>query len=407
MKFKKVKIIKKDGIEKPKKLGFQKELKKFFKFNVKNSVELKLSGYNLERWLNLLTGKGIKFLGVKKINIKNSEIEIEPKDEKFVCSFLKGKNVEIKDKKYHGLYKICRFFLARHGILIGLALAFCFFVVASNYVWNIEIMGNEKSTNQEIISTLNENGVSIFDAINETTNEEIEKIVLDNFDEVSMVSVVKKGTTIIINIKEKLLNDEHENLGTHSALLATNDGIITEIKLIQGTLLVKVGDTIRVGDALVAPYVIDSSGHKISIQPKAEIYADVWLSGESVHYNFTEKTERTGVVQIERKMTFLNKEIFTHKNEMNFENYETEIKEEYLADYLLPIKYMTITYFETKIEKIEQSFSEVEEQKVEEAKALALMCMREGEQIKSQNYVITPANGKTTISYVVVVNRII
>jgi sporulation protein YqfD len=266
-------------------------------------------------------------------------------------------------------------------------------------------MGNQTHSSEEIIAVLSEKGVKTFDAINKNSNEEIEQIILDNFNEVSMVSVVKKGMTIVINIKEKLLNDEHENVGNHSALIAKDDGIITEIELIQGTLLVKVGDFVRAGDELVSPYIIDSSGQRISIEPKANIFADVWLAGESVHYNVKNVVERTGNVITERKLIFLDKEIYTNKVDISFEKYEVEVVETYLSDDLLPVKYQVIHYYETQTHTVEQEFSEVEEVKILEAKNLAKLRMREGEEIKKENYVISSLLGKTVVSYSITVNR--
>jgi sporulation protein YqfD len=384
---------------------FGKKVKMKDRLNFKNSVTLYAAGYNLERSLNMLCSKNVDILSVRKLDVKNSVIEVLACDEKYVVDFLRGKNIEIKRKKYNGIARINKFFLLRYGLLIGAFLAFCFFVVASNYVWKIEGIGNKTRTQTEIVELLNQNGVNIFDALNEKTNEEIEKILLDNLEEVSMVSVIKKGTTILINIKEKLLNDEHENLGEYTALLATIDGIISRIELIQGTLNVKVGDMVRIGNELVLPYVKDSSGQTIPIQPKANIYLETWLTGESVHFDVKAVVERTGNVEIERKITFLNQEIFTQKPDVTFAHYETECNETYLSDSLMPIKYITTYYHETELKFIEQSFDEVENDKIMEAKDLARMQLKERDTIKSENHIITSSNGRTTVSYVITIER--
>ena len=278
-------------------------------------------------------------------------------------------------------------------------------MVASNYVLNIKILGNESRSSQDIIAVLNENGVNIFNPLNLKTNENIEQIILDNFSEVSMVSVIKKGNTILINIKERLLNDEYEQVGKHTSLIATNDGIITDIQLIQGTLLVKIGDIVRTGDYLVAPYVIDSSGNKISIEPKANIYADVWLSGESEHYDVKKITEKTGNQITERAVVFLNQIVYTNKIELPFKEYEMEITERYLSKSIIPIKYKTIKYYETTTYFFEQPFSEVELSKIQEAKDLTFLRLDKDEDVKSESYIISSENGITKVSYSITVSR--
>ncbi|MCI6542423.1 MAG: sporulation protein YqfD [Firmicutes bacterium] len=384
-----------------------KIFKKKEKKSHRKSVTLFLSGYNLERCLNILSNKGINLFSVVKKDAKNSEIEVLSEDEKYVTEFLKSKNIEIKEKKYNGLAKIGRTFVSRLGVAIGIFVCFCVYIVASGYTLKIEVMGNEKSSDEEIVKVLAENGVGVFSPLNRKSNGEIERIILDNFDEVSMVSVVKRGTSIIVNIKEKLLNKEYEDLDKTNSLVATEDGIITDIKLIQGTLLVKVGDTVRAGDPLVAPYVIDSSGNKIPIEPKAEISADVWLSGEATFEETKQVTKRTGNYVTQRKMTFLDKEIVTSKEDIPFMYYDIETKEEYLSDYILPIKYTTIIYHELETQTIVQSFSDVEKEVVQEAKNLAKSRMIEGDEIKAQNYITYEKDGKTTVSYSITVKRTI
>lgn len=382
---------------------FFKKFNIFKKLNFKNSVTLFTSGYNLERTLNNLCNKNIEFMSIEKTNSKEAKIEISPLYENEVEKFFKGKNIEIKKKKYNGILKIQKFLLARFGILIGLFFVFCFFIIASNYVWNIEIFGNETHSANEIITVLNQNGVNLYDALNKKSNSEIEQIIFDNFNEVSMVSVVKKGTTIIINIKECLQNED--NINEFSALVANNDGIITNIELIQGTLLVKVGDIVRAGQELVAPYIINSLGQQVPMEPKADIYADVWLSGESVHYDMQNIVERTGKKVVERRIEFLGKEIFSNEFHIPYEKYEIEKIETYLTETLIPIKYQLINYYEVIYQIVEQRFDEVKTEKINEAKNLARIRVKEGEEIKSENHIITTTCGKTTVSYVIIVSR--
>lgn len=368
----------------------------------KTSVTFSLSGYNFERWLNVLSNKGVEILSAEKIDVKNSKLEVEIEREKQVETFLKSKNFQVVGKQYNGLARPLKFFGTHFGIIIGIFLCFCFYVVASGYVWRIEIMGNENVNSNEIIEVLDENGVSIFSPLNRNSNEEIEKIVLNNFKNVSMVSVVKKGTSIIVNIKEKLITNENQGFG---ALLASEDGTIKNIKLIQGTPVVKVGDVVRAGDELVAPYVVDSSGNCIPIEPKAEITFEFLLSGQSVHNNTVQVQKRTGRNVCERKMSFLDREIVTTKVEVPFENYELERSETYLSTSTLPLKYVTLTYHEIENVTIEKSFSEVKDEKIQEAKSLAFARKAEQDSVVYENYVITGKGDQTIVDYVVCVER--
>ena len=383
---------------------FKKNKEKTNKKSKKCSVFLHICGYNLERWLNFLTSKGTKFFSVEKQDVKNSVVEGSLFDEKKIEKFFKSKNISVQKKEYGLLAKPIVFLKKRWGILVGLFVFVCFFAVATNFVWKIEITGNERCSTQEIEKVLEENGIGFFSSINSKSNEEIEKIISNNFDVISLVSVVKKGTSIIVNIKEKLFNEEYESLEKGEFLIAKQDGIITEINLIQGTLLVKVGDFVRAGDRLVAPFAVDSSGKQIPIQPKAEIFADVWLSGETIVETKKQVEERTGKFLTERKIVFLNQEILTKKEEILFEQYDLEIFEENLSE-ILPIKYKTVVYHEVETKIVETNFEDVKEEKIALAKELALSMLAEGETIKAENSLITEENGRFVVSHSITVSR--
>lgn len=372
--------------------------------STKNSVSLTLSGYNFERWLNVLASKGIEIFSAEKIDVKNSKLEVGMAYEFQVEKFLKSKNFKIIKKEYNGFARILNYFKVHFGILIGVFVCFCFYAVFSGFVWRIEVMGNERVNSSQIINVLEENDVSILSPLNGKSNEEIENIILNNFSDVSMVSVVKKGTSIIINIKEKLIASEGQTFG---ALLATEDGTIKNLKLIQGTPLVKAGDVVRAGDELVAPYVIDSQGSVIPIEPKAEITFELLLSGQSVHKSKVEKQVRTGKSVSERKMSFLDKEIVTTKADVQFEKYEVEQVETYLSTSILPLKYVTSTYYELQDVVVEQEFDEVRDQKIQEAKTLAMARINENDEIVYENFVISERDGRTIVDYVVCVERIV
>lgn len=370
-----------------------------------SSVELDICGYNIERTLNYLCSLNVEFCAIEKKDIKHAKIKIKNKYLKIVKKTLKNKNIEIINEKINGFYKIINLFKFRVGLTVGIILSFCLLIIFNNFLFQIKVQGNENVSADEIVSVLNENGINVFTHLNDISTKHVEKIVLDNFKDISMVSVIKKGTSIIVNVKEKLLNDEYENLNGLTPLLSTQNGMITNIKLVQGTLLVKVGDIVKVGTPLVAPYVVDASGKQIAIIPKAEIMADVWLSASAEHCEVVYKTERTGNFVSYRETSIFNSPIFSNVKDCEFSSYETEVKESYLSDSILPIKYKEIFYFETKCVIIEQEFEEVKNSIIEKAKHNAMIQVGEADLVLEENYSISEKNGKYVVEYVITTNK--
>lgn len=368
-------------------------------------IEMEISGYNIERTLNFLCSKNVEFYEVEKYNLKQARIQIKPKDKKFVKQFLAERKIEVESEKYVGLFKLSNFFKVRYGILIGLFLAISLVIVMSNFMLKIDVIGAENVDAAEIVTMLEENGVSPFTHLNSIQTEQVEKLVLQHFDKVSSVSAIKKGCTIVINIKEKVINDEFEDLENISPLLATQNGMITDITLIQGTLLVKVGDIVKVGDPLVAPYTFDSNGKQIPIVPKAKIMADVWLTGKEEHTESYIKKERTGDFVSFRQTTLFGSPIFSNLSECPFENYDIEEKICYLTDYVIPIKYKEIFYFETKCVIIEKKFEDVKDELFAQAKKNALMQVGGDVDIKNEDCTYAQNGDKWIVTYTVTINK--
>lgn len=368
-------------------------------------IEMEITGYNIERTLNFLCSKNIQFYEVEKYNLKQARIQIKPKDKKFVKQFLAERKIEIDSEKYVGLFKFTNFFKIRYGILIGLFLAISLIIIMSNFMLKIDVVGAEKVDAGEIVAMLEENGVSPFTHLNSIQTEQVEKLVLQHFDKVSSVSAIKKGCTIVINIKEKVINDEFENLENVSPLLATQNGMITDITLIQGTLLVKVGDIVKIGDPLVAPYTIDSNGKQIPIVPKAKIMADVWLTGKTEHTENYLKKERTGQFVSFRQTTLFGMPIFSNLDESPYENYDIEEKVGYLTNYVIPIKYKEIFYFETKCVIIEKKFENVKDELTSQAKKNALMQVGEDVDIKNEDCAYAQNGDRWVVVYTITINK--
>ena len=370
--------------------------KKFFK--QKSCVEFLIKGYNIERMLNDLAKRGVEFFEVEKIDAKNARVQVKVRNRKFVKKYLKERQFEIISEKFLGLSYILHFLKSRWGLILGTAIAAVLFLFMNTFLLGFRIDGVSAELQNEIVEVLGQNGISVLKPIGGVKTDEVEKIILENFESVSLASAVKKGSCILINIKEKLKTDE---VGGFVPLLATQNGLITEINLIQGTLLVKVGDIVRVGDPLVAPYTFDSNGNQIPIVPKAEVIADIWLTGESEHSEVETKIERTGKVVKFRESSFLGQTIFSNNGEIPFESYDIVEKISYLTDFILPIKYRETFYFETKCDIIEVSFEEVREKKVAEAKQKAYLQISDTSKIKAEDYSISSGNGKWVVVYTI------
>ena len=296
-----------------------------------------LTGYNIDNLLRTLYNKKIVIFNLNRVEHNKVSFSCFDKDAKKVKRYIHNFKVKTTLSKFK---QIPRFLKLNVGIILGVFFGLIIGIFLSNYTWQIKVYGTENLSEENIINLLKENNIRV-GKINRQTSEEIEYLLLNNYDILAQVSVIKRGTAIVINLSEKLVYVEEE----YSPITAKFSGIITEINLVTGTTNVKVGDYVNVGDILVLPFNVNTNGEQVSVKPMAEIKANIFIT-------HTEKLNREEVVLVRsgKEITtysykLKNLNLFSGKNKNSFALFETVSYNEYISG-LIPLNRDVVTYYE-------------------------------------------------------------
>ena len=251
--------------------------------NVKNQTEFCIHTLNQEKLLNELS-KTFTLFEINRLSKNETTFKCSYFEYKNIEKVLKTKEIEIKYIKHQGMASKISKIATSLGLIGAIVVFSIFYFIQSQFVWQYDVQGVDKLPAVEVVSFLKENFSNRKSEIN---TKNVEVALVDNFEEISFVSCMLKGQTLVVNIKEKLLPDEI--YGDFKPIKSHKSGKITKIELISGTVKVKVGDIVRAGDILVEPYTIDTSGVIKKVEAKAKIWADVYNEGSVDHYeNFIE-----------------------------------------------------------------------------------------------------------------------
>ena len=165
-----------------------------------------LKGYNLDNLIKMLYLKKVTLYNVTKHSNDHLTFEIDDKDEKKVKRYIA--NFEVT-RTLGKLKRVPKLVATNVGILLGVFIGIIFAIFMSNYTWQIRVYGTVELRETEIIEVLKDNGVRV-GKINLASSEDIENILLKNYDRIAQVSVIRQGTAIIINLSEKLVYSETE-----------------------------------------------------------------------------------------------------------------------------------------------------------------------------------------------------
>ena len=291
-------------------------------------VKIKVEGLFLERFINICVSKKILLMDIKreKSTIMYANVGI--------ADYKKLKQVARKTKSKRKIF----------GILFVVILALL--IVSSNYIWNIEISGNVKITNQEILQSLEESGLKVGLSKNDIDiNAVISKIRLDRED-IAWIGITVKGTNAIVKIKEAAKAPEVIDENKFCNIVANKTGMITKINVQNGTANVKVGDIVEEGDILVNGYLEGKYTGTRYVHGAATVEAKIWYTKKEKAMLKQQIPVQTGNEEKKYSIKLKKNQINLFKTLSKFEKYDTinENKKIILfSNFYLPIEVVKIT----------------------------------------------------------------
>lgn len=277
-------------------------------------VKVRVEGYSPERFLNLCSHHHIYIWGLNPCQ-NAYEMYMPLKGFRKLRPIVRKTHTRITLVSRTGLPFFIHKYRKRKLFFISFILCIGLLFLYSSFIWDIHFEGNEKWTDQTLLEFLDTKNISPHMPKNEVDCAQIVKDIRKEYDDIVWVSASIDGSRLRIQIKEnedtfrdsqdsgeetdKLeigdtkASAEQSEDNTPTDLIASNDGVITNIITRLGTPQVHVGDTVKKGDVLVSGRieVINDSGEVVNYQYQkadADVFADTELRYEdtvSTKYN--------------------------------------------------------------------------------------------------------------------------
>lgn len=366
--------------------------------NRAKTIRVSLTGVNLNRVYSECKKQNIDLYNIDRIDYKNIEFDIDIKNKSILKGIAKGQRYEYKEKNNYGAVKFINFLKYRFGILIGIVFFVLINIITSFFVWNIQIIGNETVSKDAILKILESQKISIGKPIRNLDFVNIENEITNNMEEISLCSVIKKGTTIIVNIKEKISNGYQSDTNSCD-IVAPENLTIVELNVVNGTAQKKVGDSVKKGEVIVGGFLMDSNGNKIPCNAVAKIKAKSWITETVEFYKQKEVSTRTGNVIKIANLDLFDMEFPVKKGNNLFENYEVEENTYFLTDdNFLPLTMTEKIYYEVEKNVVTQDFDSEREDIISGLQKQTKMRVKESEMIVKTFETITEDEEKFVIT---------
>ncbi len=155
----------------------------------------------------------------------------------------------------HGL----PFFINRHrrraGLLYGAVIGVCLVTLMSTMVWSINISGNNRITDEEILTVLAESGIKPGTLRKNIDAASARFHAMHALPELSYMSVNVLGSCIEVKVAETADKAQKTDKEFPCDVVSKVDGQIAAIEVYQGTKLHDEGEAIRAGEALAGGFV--------------------------------------------------------------------------------------------------------------------------------------------------------
>ena len=304
-------------------------------------VTIVIEGFFIERFINICRNNNIILLDIEKANSTYLKVKILKSDFKDIRHIAKKTKCKIKIQKKNGLPFFINKYRKRKIFAIAILVIAIFIFVSTKFIWNIQIDGNEKITEEEIISMISEFGLSTGVLKKDIDVDKISNSIRLERDDISWIGISIKGTSAIITVKEAIEVPEVIDKNEICNIVANKDAIVSKLVVHNGTARVIVGDEVKKGDILVEGVMEGEHLGNRLVHADANVTGLIYFEKEKKEEFVQNRKIETGNMEIKREICMNNFKINLNKKLSNFENYDTiysNHKIKLFSNFYLPIE---------------------------------------------------------------------
>ena len=143
-------------------------------------------------------------------------------------------------------------FRHRQALVVGLVATACALTLGSFFIWDFTVEGNVTVTDEEILRALADNGVGLGTFGLSLDGESIRNHVLLDIPELSWIAVNVSGCRAYVQVRERVPKPELVDEGSPTNVVARREGLVLEVRALDGVACVLPGTTVTRGQLLIS-----------------------------------------------------------------------------------------------------------------------------------------------------------
>ena len=143
-------------------------------------------------------------------------------------------------------------FRRRHALAAGLILCTLGLFFGSFFIWDFQVEGNKTVPTEEILRSLQKNGVHLGTFGVSLDSEDLRNRVLLDIPELSWISVNVSGCRAAVQVRERRGVPELWDKRAHQNVVARRPGLVLKVKALDGVTCVLPGTAVAEGQLLIS-----------------------------------------------------------------------------------------------------------------------------------------------------------
>lgn len=163
--------------------------------------------------------------------------------------------------------------LRRPALIVGISMFILASCLINGRILFVTVQGNKNIHEQLILSVARDCGITFGTKAAKVRSEDIKNQLMQKMPQLQWLGITTSGSVATIHVKERSMqNDAGTSKNAMSNIIASRDGVISQMTVYKGNPLFHVGQTVQAGDVLVSGYTDYGLAQKWE-QPEAEIFA--------------------------------------------------------------------------------------------------------------------------------------
>ncbi len=201
------------------------------------------------------------------------EISVKRRDFASVKKRAEKLGFKVSAVKSTGLFCFFERVFKRPGLTLGLALLIMCVYVSSLFVWDINIFGNDKVSDDDIKQGLEK--IGLYEGVLKSRIDpgSVRNRYIISDSRISWMSVILYGTTANVEVIESQTPPKTDDEAEICNIVAERDGIIERVDAVRGQSVVEPGQIVSKGELVVSAVIKTRKENELMTGAKGSVFA--------------------------------------------------------------------------------------------------------------------------------------